>query len=216
METTYTKTDFINHLNLLKPSGYILNNDLFFEKSIPNGKISISCRGNEYFPHSFIFGSVSVDVRFTNVEDIFSQVCLTTNNLVYEADADDYTFGLGFADDVIGETNFDFLYDNEVYNDETFFRVRPLLQQMINSALQWVSQNETIQNAYNNAELLSLDARSDLYSHPFPAKYMIVKKLVGASDYSSYATENVNFYNSESDTAKANFYQILKTTLDAL
>ena len=216
METVYTKAKFITHLNEIKPAGYILNSDLFFEKAIPNGVIYICCRGHEHFPHSFIFSSVLSRVRFTNVEDIFSQACLATNSTVYSTSSDTATFGLGFASNVIGQANFDSLYDNEVHDDQTFNVVRPLLEQMINAALQWANQNDTLQNAYNNAELLSLDARSDLYSQPFPAKYMIVKKLVGAPDYSSYATTTIANYNSRGEMSKVNFLQTLKNILDAL
>jgi Ca2+-binding RTX toxin-like protein len=216
MDTVYTKIKLIAHLNAIKPAGYLLNSDLFYEKAISNGKVFISCSGDEHFPHSFIFSSVTVWIRFNNVENIFSQACVATNNLVYQADDDDYLLGLGFADDVIGQASFDSLYDNEVYDDQSFNVVRPLLEQMINAALQWANQNDTLQNAYNNAELLSFDARSDLYSQPFPAKYMIAKKLVGASDYSSYATTVIASYNSRGETNKANFLQTLKNILDAL
>jgi hypothetical protein len=216
MDAVYTKAKLIAHLNEIKPVGYSLNNDLFYEKAISNATIFIRCRGQEHFPHSYIFRSVLVRIRFTNVESIFNQACTATNNNVYKADADDPTFGKGFAGNVIGQANFDSLYDNEVYDDQSFNVVRPFLEQMIIAALQWANQNDTLQNAYNNAELLSFDERSDLYSQPFPAKYMIAKKLVGASDYSSYATTVIASYISRGETVKANFLQTLKGILDAL
>jgi hypothetical protein len=213
---TYIKSDFRAHLELLKPDGFTLNLDDMFEKTITDGKIYIGCRGNEHFPHSYIFGSILLRIRFNDVEDLFNQVCIATSNSVYKAYDDDPTFGLGFAEDVIGESGFDTLYDNEVEDDHSFQIVRPLLEQMRDAALAWADQNDTLQKAFDNTEAISLDARSDIYSHPFPAKYMIVKKLMSTSDYSSYSTDIVNYYNSQSDTTKANFYQLLKTTLDAL
>jgi hypothetical protein len=213
---TYIKADFRAHLELLKPDGFTLNSDDEFEKTISNGKIFIVCRGNEYFPHSFRFGSVLAKIRFANVEDKFAQACTATSNATYSADEDDSTFGKGFAEDIIGEAGFDTLYDNEVEDDFSFQIVRPLLEQMRDAALAWADQNDTLQKAFDNTEAISLDARSDIYSHPFPAKYMIVKKLMSTSDYSSYSTDIVNYYNSQSDTTKANFYQLLKATLDAL
>ncbi|MDP2159982.1 MAG: hypothetical protein Q8K02_05840, partial [Flavobacterium sp.] len=162
METVYTKAKYLEHLNAIKPTGFTLNSDEIFEKSINNGKIYIYIATDEHFPHSAIFGHVVVSVRFTNVENIFSQASVATNNLVYEAELDDFTFGRGFAHSVIGQANFDSLHDNEVYDDQSFNVVRPLLEQMINAALQWANQNDTLENAYNNAELLSFDARSDL------------------------------------------------------
>jgi len=212
---TYIKSDFRAHLELLKPDGFTLNSDDEFEKTISNGKIFIVCRGNEYFPHSFRFGSVLAKIRFANVEDKFAQACTATSNATYSADADDSTFARGFGRAVIGEAGFDTLYDNEVEDDHSFQIVRPLLEQMRDAALAWADQNDTLQKAFDNTEAISLDARSDIYSHPFPAKYMIVKKLMSTSDYSSYSTDIVNYYNSQSDTTKANFYQLLKTTLDA-
>jgi hypothetical protein len=216
MGTVYTKAKYLEHLNLIKPLGFTLNSDEIYEKSINNGKVYMYIAADEHFPHSAIFGQVVIRIRFTNVENIFSQACTSTNNTVYQSEADDPTFGKGFAKSVIGQENFDSLYENEVNDDQSFNLVRPLLEQMINAALQWANQNDNLQNAYNNAEMLSVEARRKLYSQPFPAKYMIVKKLLGASDYSTYAADVVSFYNSEPDANKANFYQTLKTLLDAL
>jgi hypothetical protein len=213
---TYIKADFRAHLELLKPDGFTLNSDEIFEKTITNGKIYIAFGGNEHFPHSYIFSAILVGIRFNYVEDLFKQACLATNNAVYSADEDDSTFGRGFAEDIIGEAGFDTLYENEVEDDFSFQKIRPLLEQMRDAALAWADQNDTLQKAYGNLEEITLDARSDIYSQPFPAKYMIVKKLMSASDYSTYSTDIVNYYNSQSDIAKANFYQLLKTILDAL
>ena len=217
METVYTKAKYLEHLNLIKPSGFIINSDEIYEKSINNGKIYMYIAADEHFPHSAIFGQVVISIRFTNVEDVFSQVCASTNNLVYEADDDDFTFGRGFAHSVIGQANFDSLYDNEVHDDQSFNVVRPLLEQMINAALQWANQNDTLQNAYNNAELLSFDARTKLYSQPFPNKYLIVKRLLNKPDFQSYYNELIDFYtNEEPDSNEVTFLQTLKTHLDNL
>lgn len=213
---TYKKADFRAHLKLLKPDGFTLNSDEIFEKTINNGKILFYLAADEHFPHSVIFGQAVISIRFNNVEDLFNQACIATNNVVYKADEDDSTFGKGIGRSVIGEAGFDTLYDNEVEDDFSFQIVRPLLEQMRDAALAWADQNDTLQKAYGNLEAITLDARSDIYSQPFPAKYMIVKKLMSASDYSTYSTDIVNYYNSQSDTAKANFYQLLKTNLDAL
>jgi hypothetical protein len=213
---TYIKSDFRAHLELLKPQGFTLNSDEIFEKTINNGKIFLYIASTEYFPHSVSLGLVNIGIRFTNVETLFKQACNGTSNAIYSADDDDVTFGCGFGKSVIGEANFRSLFDNEVEDDLSFQKIRHLLQQMIDAAIAWAAQNDTLQKAFDNTEAISLDARSDIYSHPFPAKYMIVKKLMSTSDYSSYSTDIVNYYNSQSDTTKANFYQLLKTTLDAL
>ena len=212
---TYIKSDFRAHLELLKPQGFTLNSDEIFEKTINNGKIFLYIASTEYFPHSVSLGLVNIGIRFTNVETLFKQACNGTSNAIYSADDDDVTFGCGFGKSVIGEANFRSLFDNEVEDDLSFQKIRHLLQQMIDAAIAWAAQNDTLQKAYGNLEAITLDARSDIYSHPFPAKYMIVKKLMSTSDYSSYSTDIVNYYNSQSDTTKANFYQLLKTTLDA-
>jgi hypothetical protein len=213
---TYIKSDFRAHLELLKPDGFTLNSNEIYEKTIANGKLFFYFAADEHFPHSAVFGQVVIRIRFNNVEDLFNQACVATNNAVYKSYEDDPTFGKGFAEDIIGEAGFDTLYDNEVEDDFSFQKIRPLLEQMRDAALVWADQNDTLQKAYGNLEAITLDARSDIYSQPFPAKYMIIKKLMNASDYSTYSTDIVNYYNSQSDTAKANFYQLLKTTLDAI
>jgi len=213
---TYIKSDFRAHLELLKPDGFTLNSDEIFEKTINNGKIFLYIASTEYFPHSVSLGLVNIGIRFTNVETLFKQACNGTSNAIYSADDDDVTFGCGFGKSVIGEANFRSLFDNEVEDDLSFQKIRHLLQQMIDAALAWADQNDTLQKAYDNLEAITLDARSDIYSQPFPAKYMIIKKLMNASDYSTYSTDIVNYYNSQSDTTKANFYQLLKATLDVI
>jgi hypothetical protein len=214
---TYIKADFRAHLELLKPDGFTLNSDDEFEKTISNGKIFIVCRGNEYFPHSFRFGSVLAKIRFANVEDKFAQACTATSNATYSADEDDSTFGKGFAEDIIGEAGFDTLYDNEVEDDFSFQIVRPLLEQMRDAALSWADQNDTLQKAYDNAEALTLDARSNLYSQPFPNKYLIIKKLLNKTDFQDYFDELIDFYtNDEPDTNEVLFLNAQKTILDAL
>ena len=214
---TYIKADFRAHLELLKPDGFTLNSDEIYEKTIANGKLFFYFAADEHFPHSAVFGQVVIRIRFNNVEDLFNQACVATNNAVYKSYEDDPTFGKGFAEDIIGEAGFDTLYDNEVEDDFSFQKIRPLLEQMRDAALAWADQNDTLHKAYDNAELLPTNRdRSKIYSQPFPAKYMIVKKLMNASDYSSYATEKITNANGRGETDEVTFLTALKTILDAL
>lgn len=216
MKNTYTKANFRAHLELLKPQGFTLNSDEIYEKTITNGKIFLYIEADEHFPHSAIFGQVMIGIRFTNVENIFKQVCIATSNAVYSADDDDDTFGRGFGKSVIGETNFRSLYDYEVEDDHSFQIIRPLLEQMIAAAVSWANQNDTLQKAYDNAEALSFDARSDLYSQPFSIKYLIVKKLLNISDYSSYTSTLITNAGNRGETSRVSFLTTLKAILDAL
>lgn len=213
---TYKKADFRAHLELLKPDGFTLNSDEIYEKNITDGKIFLYYAADEHFPHSAIFGQVILRIRFTNVENIFSQACTATNNVVYSADDDDATFGLGFGRSVIGEAAFRSLYDNEVEDDISFQKIRPLLEQMRDAALAWADQNDTLQKAYDNAEALTFDERSNIYSQPFPPKYMIAKKLLNKSDYSSFATTAITNATNRGRTERVTFLTALKTILDAL
>jgi hypothetical protein len=212
---TYIKSDYRAHLELLKPDGFTLNSDEIFEKTITNGKIYIVCSGNEYFPHSFVFNTISARIRFTNVEDKFAQACTATSNAFYTADADDFTFTNGFGTE-LSDAEYRSLFDNEVEDDHSFQIVRPLLERMINKALEWVVKYDTLDKAYAEAELLTFDERSDIYSQPFPAKYMIVKKLLNKSDYSSYATTAIANATNRGRTERVTFLTALKTILDAL
>ena len=217
MKETYIKSDYRAHLELLKPQGFTLNSDEIFEKTINNGKIILYIEADEYFPHSVVFGQVMIEIRFTNVETLFKQACNNTSNAVYSADEDDLTFGRGFAEDIIGEAGFDTLYENEVEDDFSFQIVRPLLEQMRDAALAWADQNDTLQKAYDNAEALTLDVRSNLYSQPFPNKYLIIKKLLNKTDFQDYFDELIDFYtNDEPDTNEVLFLNAQKTILDAL
>lgn len=213
---TYIKADYRAHLELLKPDGFTLNNDEIYEKNITDGKIFLYYAADEHFPHSAIFGQVILRIRFTNVENIFSQACTATNNVVYSADDDDATFGLGFGRSVIGEAAFRSLYDNEVEDDLSFQKVRPLLEKMISTALAWANENDTLQKAYDNTEALTFDERSNIYSQPFPPKYMIAKKLLNKSDYSSFATTAIANATNRGRTERVTFLTALKTILDAL
>ena len=217
MKETYIKSDYRAHLELLKPQGFTLNSDEIFEKTINNGKIFLYIASTEYFPHSVSLGLVNIGIRFTNVETLFKQACNGTSNAIYSADDDDVTFGCGFGKSVIGEAAFRSLYDNEVEDDFSFQIVRPLLEQMRDAALAWADQNDTLQKAYDNAEALTLDVRSNLYSQPFPNKYLIIKKLLNKTDFQDYFDELIDFYtNDEPDTNEVLFLNAQKTILDAL
>lgn len=212
---TYIKADYRAHLDLLKPQGFTLNSDDIFEKSITNGKIYIVCSGSEYFPHSFVFNTISARIKFTNVEDKFAQACTATSNAFYTSDADDFTFTNGFGTE-LSDAEYRSLFDNEVEDDHSFQMVRSLLERMINKALEWVVKYDTLEKAYTEAELLTFDERSDIYSVPFPAKYMIVKKLLNKSDYTSYATTAISNATNRGRTERVAFLTALKNILDAL
>ena len=88
---------------------------------------------------------------------------------------------------------------------------------MINAAIAWANERDTLEKVYNKAEELTLDERYKVVNYPFPSKYLIIKKILNKSDFQDFYAENIDFFTNEySDPDEVTFLTSLKTILDAL
>lgn len=214
--TTYNKKNLIEHLNSLKPAGYILDSDGFYLKQEAGKRIEIQFSIDEDFPFDARFYGISVGVCFTEVEQILHQVWQNFPNLNFGHSLTASTFDKGFREDIIGEVGYHFLLDNPVSDTFTFSQVYPYLTELLNAALNFLNQHQTLQDFYSYGETLQGQEQAHFYNQPLPARKMIVLKLLNNAGYSSYATNVVNYYNQQSDTVKAAFVNDLKNHLDSL
>lgn len=220
MNTTYNKENLQVHLELLKPSGYTLEsfeNEFFYTKDESLRKITITPFYDDYFPHDVVFTGVSVSVLFYNVEQIL-------NNLYVSNPITDFrhflnetpTFSKGFSS-ALSNTEYDKLKNTKVFDDSTFYLVKPLLQQMITAAVNFVNQNQNLQDFYNFGEAMSIEELTNFYIQPLPPRRMIVKKLTNAPDFNSYAVGLIDrYFNQYNRPQMGNFLQALKNHLDNL
>ena len=219
MDTTYNKENLQVHLELLKPSGYLLEsfeNEFFYSKTESQRKITIVPYYDEYFPHDVIFRSVSIKVLFYDVEQIFNDVYINNSNVDFKHFLNKTpSFSEDFSD-VLSTFDNEKLETTKVFNDSTFYLVKPLLQQMITAAVNFVNQNQTLQDFYSLAELMDIEQQANFYTQPLPERKLIIKKILSISDYNSYATQLLNYYNQEGEIEDANFLQALKNHLDNL
>ncbi len=215
--TTYNKEDLMAHLSQLCPEGYTLNSNYQCVKEDTEKRIAITFHIIERFPFEACIKSVSVNYSFFAVEQLFHNVAQNIADLGFGHGVDFYTFRKSFGRNFIGEEVFLFLIDNPIEDDASFNTVYPYLQQMLNAALSFKDSYDSLQDLYNLGETMVLEKQAWFYTNPLPARKMIVKKLLGISDYSAYATDIVNFYSNEPHEATFyNFVQQLKNTLDAL
>lgn len=219
MNTTYNKENLQVHLELIKPAGYTLEsfeNEFFYTKQEVQRKITITPFYDDYFPHDVVFSSVSVNVLFSNVEQIFHDVYINNSNVYFKHFLNETpTFSEDFSD-VLASLDEEKLKSTKVFDDSSFYIVKPLLEQMINAAINFITQNQTLQNFYNLGENMNIDQQANFYIQPLPERKLIIKKLLSISDYNNYATQLINYYTQEGEIQDANFIQSLKTYLDSL
>jgi hypothetical protein len=214
--TTYNKKNLIEHLNSLKPAGYILDSDGFYLKQEAGKRIEIQFSIDEDFPFDARFYGISVGVCFTEVEQIFHLVWQNFPNLDFGHSLTASTFDKSFREDIIGEIGYHFLLDNPVTDAFTFSQVYPYLTQIRNAALAFLNQHQTLQDFFDYAETMTIQEQANFYNQPLPPRKMILMKLLNNPNYSNYSTDVVDYYNQQSDPTEAAFLQALKNHLDNL
>lgn len=215
--TTYNKENFLQHLEMLKPNGYILNNEGFYAKDEIGRKIRLFIDTTKDFPFDVRFSGASVHIRFTEVEQIFHQVWQNFPNTNINHSLTASTFVKGFRKDIIGTSGYQFLINNHVSDTTSFNEVYPYLNELMSASVNFVNQYVTLQDFYNYGEDLTAGIEmSRFYSQPLTARKMIIKKLLSISDYSTYATTVINNANASGNIERANFLQALKNYLDTL
>ena len=219
METVYNKEELLAHLELIKPSGYALEsfeNEFYFTKQEPQRKITITPFYDDYFPHDIVFTGVFIDVLFNDVEQIFHNVYVNNSNVDFKHFLNETpTFSKGFSS-ILTVADKEKLKSTQVFDDSSFYIVKPLLEQMITAAVNFVNQNQTLENFYNLGEAMGIEQQANFYVQPLPERKLIIKKLLLVSDYSSHATQLINYYTQEGEIQDANFIQALKNHLDNL
>lgn len=214
-DTTYNIENLLGHLDILKPIGFSLDNDGTFVKQEAGKRIEINFSIDEDFPFDATFYGISVGICFTEVEQIFHQVWQSFPNLDFGHSLTAATFNKGFREDIIGESGYDFLYDNPVSDTASFNEVYPYLNQLMNTAVNFVNQYTTLQSLYNYGGSLSDDDEVDFYNHPASSRMAIIMKLLNIP-YATFLQNEITLYNQHNLTELANFNQALKNYLDTL
>jgi hypothetical protein len=218
MEKVFLKENLKSYMQILLPDGFMLNNpadneDFVFTKACPGLKFMISVDGEQDFPFDAHFmGAARLEVRINEVEELFEYAYLNTKNSPYKAFKDDSTFQFVFKPDG-GDVDFKRIINQAVEDNETFELVRPLLQQAIKKATDFIVGKTTLASYFNIVDPMPIEEQADIVTQPLPARYLIFKKLLGYSDYSAYASELLSHY---TGTTKATFIQNLKAKLDSL
>lgn len=218
METTYNKENLQVHLEQIKPVGYTvesIENEFFYTKSETQRKLIISPMYNDYFPHDVVFASVFVDVLYTNVEQIFHDVYVNNQNVDFKHFLNETpTFSKGFSS-VLNSLEKNKLKNTKVFDDASFSQVKPLLQQMINAAVSFVNQNQTLQDFYVFGETMNEDDQLNFYIHPASFRMAIVKKLLNLP-YDFFLQNEINLYNQHNMNDVSSFAVALKNHLDSI
>ena len=218
MKTTYNKESLQVHLEQIKPLGYTLEsfeNEFFYTKTETSRKITITLFYDEYFPHDVIFSTVSVSVLFYNVEQIFNDVYVNNQNVDFRHFLNKTpTFSEDFSD-VLSSTEITLLDSVKVFDDTSFSLVRPLIQQMINAAVSFVNQNQTLQDFYDFGETMNEDDQLNFYIHPASFRMAIVKKLLNLP-YDFFLQNEINLYNQHNMSDVSSFAVALKNHLDSI
>lgn len=218
METTYNREDLHAHLELIKPAGFTLESfedEFFYSKQEMNRKITLWPSYSVYFPSDVKFRSFSVDVLFNNVEQIFHDVYVNNTYVDFGHELNESSTFRKSLYSVLSQTDKEKLTNTEVYDDSSFFIVKPILEQMINAALSFVNQNQTLQNFYDLAEAMNIENKMNFYVQPASFRIAIIKKLLNMP-YNTYLDNQNALYSQHSMTDFVSFANALKTHLDNL
>lgn len=215
-DTVYNKENFLQHLEVLKPNGYTLSNEGFYYIDEVDRKTRVFLHADQDFPFDVRFYGAGVQICFTEVEHIFHQVWQLFPNINIGHSLNAPTFVVGFREDIIGTSGYQFLLQNRVSDTASFNEVYPYLSQLMNTAVNFVNQYPTLQTMYNYSESMPIQDQANFYNQPLTARKMIIKKILNISDYSTYATTVINNANTSGNTERANFLQALKNYLDTL
>ena len=213
----YNEEQLTAHLQQLMPAGYSMNQYGQFVKSEANRSILLNLGYVNFFPFGVYFNGFSAGISFHRVEEILHEVYENHPNLDWGHEIDSNTFSRSFSHSVLGQ---DFFITNvrkvQVENDASFYQVKPYLQQMIDAALTFLQENQTLQDFYDLSEPMTLEEKANFYSPPpMPPRRLIVKKLLN-QPYTDLAQGDIDFYVQENDNVEAAFAQDLKNHLDSL
>lgn len=212
----YNEEQLTAHLQQLLPAGYSMNQYGQFVKTEPHRSILLSLGYAEFFPFGVYFSGFGAGICFHRVEEILHEVYVNHPNLDWGHNIDSDTFSRSFSHSVLGRDFFiDNVYEVQVEDDATFNQVKPYLQQMINAALAFLEEYQTLQDFYDLSEPMTLEEKANFYSPPMPPRRLIVKKLLNQS-YIDLAQGDIDYYVQEGDNAEASFAQDLKNHLDNL
>lgn len=216
MGETYNKEDMMRHLASIAPEGFGLNKDGIYVKSESNVEFGLSFHTEEYFPWSVVYSGPSLRIRFNVIENIISDVSNNIQFSEYLSEPDDFTFSKPFWNNVLSQEERRQITDIEVTNNASFELIKPTLIYLRDKALDWASNHSNFQSCYYFGETLSQDDKCYFYNHPFPLRYMIIKKLLKIPDFEAYSSEVISAELSEGETEWASFFQAVKDYLDAI
>lgn len=213
--STYTKKDFLAHSDQLAPNGFIRQRDEpWYIKKLADRELRIYFFVNKYFPYSVVIQGLSARISFYRVEEIYNEVL--QNYPLDGQDSNEMSATIGGA--VLNVTGVDYsLLDvHDVEDDASFNVVKPHLQLLVDAALQFFDDYETVQDVFDYTESLTIPQMAKFVTKPMPYRRMIIKKLVNDSNYESYAQQVLDFYITENDTMRVDFVKALIEKLRAV
>ena len=163
----YNEEQLTAHLQQLLPAGYSMNQYGQYVRTEPHRTIVLTLDYSEFFPFGVYFSGFGAGISFHRVEEILNEVYVNHPNLGWGHSLDSSTFSKAFGYSVLGRDFFiDNVYEVQVEDDASFYQVKPYLQQMIDVALTFLDENQTLQEFYDLSEPMTLKEKANFYSPP--------------------------------------------------
>jgi len=214
-QDVYLKSDLLNHIQSLLPSGFTVFDGDEFKRAGTNYDAWITFNYEEYFPHSARFNGVGLRYRFHQVEQIFTTIFSNfadNSNLPFGNLSIFETYHVSFGRNFLGETAYFELCRNDVFDDQSFAQVKPVLQNLISAALDFENQHNTLSDVYSFVETKGSQYWQH-YRQPAPILRAIVRKLLGLN-YSTDLNDAITLLQQEGDNVYSSFCQATKDYLD--
>ncbi|WP_136468743.1 hypothetical protein [Flagellimonas onchidii] len=211
----YNKKDFLVHADSVVPTDFKrMGNEPYYVKRVVDRELRMLFSLRQYYPHSVVIRGIMVNVYIDAIENIFDEVLRISPLADYTSNEKKDTIGGGGYN--ISGVNYALLDVQDVEDDTTFAIVLPELEKIVDGALQFYNTFSTLQAIHGHLETLPLMQMGNFLQQPMPYRRMILKKLVEAPDYETYAQSIINHYTSENLSEEIAFATTLKAKLDSL
>jgi hypothetical protein len=214
-QDVYLKRDWLNHIQSLLPDGFTVFDGDEFKKTGPVYDLYLTFSYSEYFPHSACFDGISLEYRFHQVEQIFATIFsnFSNNSELPFGNLNTFTtIHFGFGRNVLGDEAYFKMREEEVYDNQSFEMVRPIIQNLMNLAIDFENQHNTLSDIYSIVESKGSQYWKH-YRQPAPGFRAIVRKVLGYN-YSNDLISDINRQTQSGKTVLSSFHQEIKDYLD--
>jgi hypothetical protein len=207
----YNKSDFLKHIDRLKPDGFERAEDLpVFKRVELDRELAIQISTREYFPHGVYVSGVIAEIKLVGIEKIYREI-LSINTLPDKVLQSENTLGKVLSD--VQGVDYTVL-EEEIKDEASSKRVGQIVREIIESgAMPFFNKFKTASDVNESTRMMDIEELANFIGQPLPFRQMIIKRLSNDPGYSEYVQMVIDFYKTEGDLIQLKFAKDLKDRL---